>query len=63
MPQLAVANEPQRRAGLDEPHVDVAGGDVGDRLRRVAVGHVRELEAEALLHEFHGQMLRDARAG
>ena len=61
--QLAVADERQRRAGLGEGHRDMAGRHVGDRLRAVAIGHMREIDVEALLHVFGGQMRRAADAG
>ena len=48
--ELAVANEGERGAGFGEGHRDMAGRDVGDRLRAVAVRHVGEVDVEALLH-------------
>ena len=48
--QLAVVDQRLRGAGFGEGKVDVAGGDVQDRLRAAAVGHVVEFQAEALRH-------------
>ena len=60
LPSLISGSEAPASA---KPSLHMAGGDVGDRLRRALVGHVRHVEPEALLHVFDGKMLCDAGAG